>query len=167
MTAAQIAREFTRLKDLQRLLRLYEGTYNPPLGTACLRRDVIEQMRKLAKLMTLYAVPLCLLLALLPSVAMAQEHYHPDETITGETARFYETWNRPDDPTVSCCNKMDCGVVSEVRLVGDRWEARRKDGIWLRIPPEKIEQLRDSPDGRSHMCSRGSTVYCFKLGAGI
>jgi hypothetical protein len=118
--------------------------------------------------MALYAVPLCLLLALLPAGAWAQEHKHPTKTITGATAKFYETWGRPDDPMVSCCDKQDCDAVSEVRLVGDQWEARREiDGVWLRIPPEKIEQLRDSPDGRSHMCSRGTTVYCFKLGAGI
>jgi len=57
MSAAEVAREFTRLKDLQRLLRFYERRYSAPFGTAGLRRDVIEQMRKLAKLMKYGAAP--------------------------------------------------------------------------------------------------------------
>lgn len=56
MSAAEVTREFTRLKDLQRLLRFYERRYGAPLGTSCLRRDVVEQMRKLAKLMKYGAV---------------------------------------------------------------------------------------------------------------
>ena len=100
------------------------------------------------------------------SAALAQ-HQHPTEIITGATGRFYETWMRPDMPTVSCCNRMDCAVVSEVKRLGNRWEARRKsDGKWLVIPPEKVEERRDSPDGQSHMCSMGEAVYCFIAGAG-
>jgi hypothetical protein len=73
MTAAQIAREFNRLKDLQRLLRLHEREHGTPLGTACLRRDVVEHMRRLAKLMKYGAPVAVLLLAMLPSVAMARD----------------------------------------------------------------------------------------------
>lgn len=103
----------------------------------------------------------------LVSRARAQEHQHPTETITGATGKFYETWTRPDAPAVSCCDRMDCAVVSEVRRVGDRWHARRKsDGQWLAIPPEKVEYNRDTPDGQSHMCSRGAAVFCFIAGAG-
>lgn len=56
MSSVETAREFTRLKDLQRLLRFYERRYGAPIGTACLRRDVVEQMRKLAKVMKYGAV---------------------------------------------------------------------------------------------------------------
>jgi hypothetical protein len=108
---------------------------------------------------------LILLLSVAP--AIAQEHRHPTEILTGATALFYETWMRPDMPTVSCCNLSDCAVVSEVRRLGNRWQARRKsDGAWLSIPPEKIEERRDSPDGQSHMCSVGVNVFCFIAGGG-
>ena len=38
------------------------------------------------------------------------------------------------------------------------------------VPDNKIEQYRDSPDGRNHVCATGpisDTVYCFQLGAGL
>jgi hypothetical protein len=109
---------------------------------------------------------LALLLALTVP-ALAQEHHHPAETITGATGLFYETWMRPDMPSQSCCNRSDCATVSEVKRIGNRWQARRKsDGKWLTIPPEKVEEGRDSPDGQSHLCSVGTTVFCFIAGAG-
>lgn len=99
--------------------------------------------------------------------ALGQDHQHPTETFDGATARFYETWMRPDQPMVSCCNKMDCAPVSEVKQVNGQWKARRvSDGVWLDIPPEKVEERRDSPDGRSHLCSIGSTILCFIVGSG-
>lgn len=107
--------------------------------------------------------------ALFAVQASAEEHrhMHPDATYVGALAEFYSNWMMPDAPSVSCCDKQDCAPVLAVRRHGDRWEAKREsDGAWLVIPPQKIEQLRDSPDGQSHMCSRGSAVFCFKLGAG-
>lgn len=108
-----------------------------------------------------------LALLLLTVPAAAQQHHHPTEGFEGATGRFYETWMRPDQPKVSCCNRMDCAPVSQVRQIAGRWQARRDiDGVWLDIPPEKIEEGRDSPDGRSHLCSIGSTVLCFIVGSG-
>ena len=119
-------------------------------------------MRMLA---LLYFVVVIVLLLLYP-LAHAQ-HKHGDEVITGATGKFYETWMRPDMPTVSCCNRLDCAAVSGVRVVGGHYEAQRKsDGQWLRIPADKIEHNRDSPDGQSHMCSMGATVYCFLAAGG-
>ena len=101
------------------------------------------------------------------STALAQEHHHPNATYFGATAQFYETWMRPDMPTSSCCNRNDCAPVSEVKRVLGRWKARRaSDGVWLDIPPEKVEERRDSPDGGSHLCSVGGTVLCFIAGTG-
>ena len=122
---------------------------------------------RLLKLCGLVLLWVCLAIAAAVLTARGQPHHHPTETITGAAARFYETWMRPDQPSVSCCNQMDCATVSAVRFVGGQIEAQRKsDGAWLRIPPEKIEHDRDSPDGQSHMCSMGAAVFCFKLGAG-
>lgn len=102
----------------------------------------------------------------IPAV-QAQEHKHGDEVITGATGKFYENWMRPDQPLISCCNRLDCAPVGGVRHVNGRLQAlRTKDNVWLTIPPEKIEQNRDSPDGQSHMCSMHTTVFCFIGGAG-
>lgn len=94
--------------------------------------------------------------------------------------QFYSTWMKPDQPSSSCCNKIDC-YATAVRFVGGNIYARRReDGEWLRIPPEKVEHNRDSPDGRNHLCapspqiisnSHGAyqpgEVFCFKIGGAI
>lgn len=99
--------------------------------------------------------------------AWAQEHRHGDQVITGATGKFYEGWMRPDQPNISCCNRMDCAPVGGVRHLNGKLQAlRTKDGAWLTIPPEKIEQNRDSPDGLSHMCSMGAAVFCFLAASG-
>ena len=108
-------------------------------------------------------------MALFPVPTHAQEH---DHDAMGERGRFYERWNMPNNRYVSCCNKMDCDVVEHVRHVGGQLQMqRRRDGEWLTIPPEKLESnypdARDSPDGQSHMCSNGPSVYCAVLGSGI
>jgi len=109
------------------------------------------------------------------AAANAQEqHQHPkqDEEIHN---RFYSTWMMPDDPHRSCCNRRDC-YPTEARYQDGVWYAkRREDGKWLRVPAEKVEQNRDSPDGRSHICApppsesssyAPDTVFCFKEGGG-
>lgn len=100
--------------------------------------------------------------------ANAQEHQHPGGTIHGATGQFYETWMRPDKPTSSCCNRQDCDTAIDVKQVDGRWWARKKGGgALMSIPPEKVEQGRDSPDGQSHVCSIGSTVLCFLPAGGF
>lgn len=101
------------------------------------------------------------------SPGLSQEHNHPPED-AGIHESFYKDWMRPNRPTQSCCNKMDC-APAEARMVGGQWHARRKtDTQWFRIPTETIEQRRDSPDGRNHLCvSHGGEVLCFIAGAGI
>lgn len=89
-------------------------------------------------------------------------------THEGAVGRFYESWMMPDNRSVSCCHKMDCDAAAS-RFVGNRWEAQRPDGIWVVVPPGKIEQNRDSPDGRSHLCGREGysgeySVFCFVAG---
>ncbi len=104
---------------------------------------------------------LALLLAL-SGAASAQEHKHPTETIQGATGEFYSTWQRPDAPHLSCCSRADCDVAIDVkRLAGQWWARKRGGGPLISIPDEKVEPRRDSPDGRSHLCSVGTTVFCF------
>lgn len=92
-------------------------------------------------------------------------HGHPSED-AGIHHDFYRSWMRPDNPTQSCCSLQDCAPVVQVRRVAGRYEAKTKFGKWVVVPPEKVEQRRDSPDGRSHLCWNGPTVFCFVLGSG-
>jgi hypothetical protein len=104
------------------------------------------------------------------SQARAQDHRHPaaDAAIH---EKFYSTWMMPDRPEISCCNRQDC-YPTEVRFREGFWEAkRREDGVYVRVPWEKVEKNRDSPDGRSHVCMPppnhlGMEVLCFALGGG-
>jgi hypothetical protein len=99
-------------------------------------------------------------------------HSHPLEDAALHEM-FYSSWMMPDHPNVSCCNKQDC-YPTEARYRDGFWEARRReDGGYVRVPWEKVEQRRDNPDGRNHVCmpspersSRGDEVYCFALGGG-
>jgi hypothetical protein len=104
-------------------------------------------------------------------------HPAPDAEIHEQ---FYSKWLRPD-PNLrntetgarmhSCCNNEDCAPVDGVRQDAEGlWMLRHSDQRWILVPPDKIEysyeDAHDSPDGRSHMCSTGVTVYCAVLGAG-
>lgn len=101
------------------------------------------------------------------STAIAQSHHHPPQD-AGIHDAFYSNWMRPDQPSVSCCNKIDC-YPTEARYRDGKWFARRReDGKWLFVPPAKIEQNRDSPDGRNHLCASAwnDTPICFVSGGG-
>ena len=113
------------------------------------------------------------------SFALAQQNHHPpqDQTIH---ERFYSTWMMPDNRTVSCCDNQDCSPA-ESRIEDGKWVARKlgRNDSWTVIPPEKVEHDRQSPDGRSHLCSRriawpwtsklglGDAVFCFIPGTGF
>jgi hypothetical protein len=94
-SAMSPAREFARLRALQRLLRLYEVIYGPVCGISFLRRHVVEKMCRLAKLMPLALV-------LLSTGAMAQEHH-------AQHHAHYQNWINQDDK--GCCNDQDCGEL--------------------------------------------------------
>jgi hypothetical protein len=125
---------------------------------------------------------LMVLAVLSTSPAIAQTN-HPPSQGYGATShppqdqaiheRFYQSWMMPDNPVVSCCSLRDCAPAETYWLNG-HWMARKvgDTGSFTPIPPQKVEQGRDTPDGRSHLCgSRGLpsgdfTVYCFIAGAG-
>lgn len=99
--------------------------------------------------------------------AIAQEHTHE-----GEVGKFYFSWMRPDNRKISCCNNQDCAAVSHVRHINGEWQFQRTiDSVWVTVPDSKIENYvedaRDSPDGKSHMCSNGEYVFCAVLGSGM
>jgi hypothetical protein len=128
-------------------------------------------MRKVAIVAT---ASTAIILAQVFSEAWAQQHHHPapDDAIH---EKFYSTWFMPDNPTKSCCNKMDC-YPTEIKIEGNNIFARRReDGKWLLIPSRKVERNRDNPDGRNHLCAPAptatgyppDTVFCFALGVGF
>ena len=88
--------------------------------------------------------------------------------------RFYNTWTMPDNRAISCCHDQDCQPAEAHQKPDGTWEARQEgdQGSFTPIPPKKVEQDRDSPDGRNHLCGRrlgiGNDfyVYCFIAGAG-
>jgi hypothetical protein len=136
-----------------------------------MRRGPIDHVRPCAASILIAFVTVFLAGA----TANAQEHRHPkqDEEIH---VRFYSTWMMPDNPQTSCCNLADCYPTEAQYRDGTWYAKRREDGKWLRVPPEKVEQNRDSPDGRNHLCapppptasnySAPDTVFCFKQGGG-
>lgn len=97
----------------------------------------------------------------------AEVHHHPTEDITGDTAKFYDSWKRPDSPTISCCSLQDCYATPARTRDGKLQALHRESGEWIDVPPEKVEMNRDSPDGRNHLCaSSAKFVFCFVMGGG-
>jgi hypothetical protein len=125
-------------------------------------------------LTSLAAIVIAFVITMAIGAASAQEHRHPKEDEELHH-KFYATWMMPDNPKKSCCNKADC-YPTEARFQDGQWFAqRREDGKFLRIPALKVEQTRDSPDGRNHLCAPPpytgyhppDAVFCFKPGAGL
>lgn len=120
-----------------------------------------------------YIILVVLFCVAIIATAFAQDHGHPQRDLEIHQ-KFYQTWMMPDNRAISCCHDEDC-APAESKFEDGRWLARKSgdDGDFTPVPPQKIEQDRDSPDGRSHICGRRYgfannefTVFCFKLGNG-
>lgn len=81
-----------------------------------------------------------------PGHAAEGDHGHGHESWHAE---FYSKLMRPDTKT-PCCNLSDCRPT-ELRATGDHYEVK-KDGRWVRVPPEKIVKVAP-PDGGAHICA--------------
>lgn len=174
MTAAQIAREFTRLKRMQRDLRLEEEEHRDhPIAWQCrwLRWLVANRMQRLAKLMR-YGAALLMLCGPVLGQDVQHRHHPPQDMPLHE--KFYSNWYMPDQPGKLCCNKVDC-YPTEAKFERNKWWAkRREDGKWLAIPYEKVERNREMPDPRAHLCAPPptathyppDTVFCFGAAGG-
>jgi hypothetical protein len=62
-------------------------------------------------------------IAFLVSTAAAQHRHHPPED-EALHEKFYSTWYMPDNPSRSCCNKVDC-YLTEIKYAGSAIYARR------------------------------------------
>jgi len=107
-------------------------------------------------------------------VALADEpHKHRPQDLEIHH-KFYNTWMMPSNRAVSCCHEQDCAPAEARQLSNGQWEARQlgDTGNFTPVPPDKVENDRDSPDGRNHLCGRrlgiGNDfyVYCFIAAAG-
>ena len=99
----------------------------------------------------------------------AERHHPPRDMALHE--KFYSTWHMPDNPSLSCCNNVDCYPTDIKYLDGNIYARRREDGKYILIPPQKVEHNRDNPDGQNHLCApppglpnSSDTVFCFALG---
>lgn len=108
------------------------------------------------------------------NVKAEERHGHPARDMEIHR-KFYNTWQQPQNRAVSCCHDEDCSPA-ESKFENGRWLARKvsePDAEFTPVPPERIEQERDSPDGRSHLCGRRYgysggelTIFCFAPGTG-
>lgn len=123
------------------------------------------------------AVTIVGILFVLSTHALAQEHRHPLVNAEAKYPDFYSTWNRPDDPKVSCCNKYDCFPAEIRHEDGKLYVKSQWDGEWVEMPPEKIDRSREAPDGQNHACLsaptyedgayyKGNRPICFMYGQG-
>lgn len=131
MTAAQIAREFTKWRRLQCLLREYEEQHGQVCGVQHLRQHVIQQMKRLARMMRYGATAAGLLLLIVPALA-------------------HDSWisrQRIVDPVTGewCCNLHDCQVEA-VREVSGGYSTAGGDVV----PFSRV--IWKSPDGRWWRC---------------
>ena len=97
---------------------------------------------------------------------ISTEHNHPPEHAQLHED-FYSGWMKPDNPTISCCNKQDC-APAQVRFEDGKYYVKSIwNGVWVYFSPEKIDWARQSPDGRSHACmSKSNVPFCLVLGQG-
>ena len=101
----------------------------------------------------------------------ATRHHHPlQDQLLHE--KFYSAWRMPDNPSIGCCNEADCYPTQIKYIAGEIYARRREDGRYIHVPPQKVEQNKDNPDGRNHLCAPppaagfhpSDNVYCFALG---
>jgi hypothetical protein len=159
---------------VQRFAKLASVLFSaPPSRRTCTDIAMTAGLWADLVLTSLAAVAIAFFITIAIGAASAQERRHPpqDEQLHNQ---FYATWMMPDNPKRSCWNKADC-YPTEATLENGQWFAkRREDGKFLLVPALKVEQNRDSPDGRNHLCAPPpsayqppDTVFCFKPGAGI
>lgn len=74
----------------------------------------------------------------------------------------YTNWHVPGNPASSCCSNADCRPT-RAYLTDDGWRAWNGE-TWLLVPWERVLPTDLAGDGRTHLCSRDSFVYCFSPG---
>lgn len=80
---------------------------------------------------------------------------------------MYRTWSPPNNPKTSCCNAHtpenpagDCRPTRAYMHDDGLWRAWN-GYLWLTVPPDKVLPTDFAGDGRSHLCEKGTHIYCF------
>ena len=76
---------------------------------------------------------------------------------------IYRNWSPPNNPGTSCCNEADCRPTRAYLEDDGLWRAWN-GSIWLTVPADRVLPADLGGDGRSHLCSRDTFVYCFSPG---
>lgn len=144
MTAVELAREFNRLRHLQRDLRIYQERYGDVCTIGLLREHVLLAMKKLSKLIYYSAHILLILTFSFP--ALAQINHHLDHG-------NYKNW--VNQAGRECCNNQDCGKLPEVNErtgIDGRIEVRIGE-TWCPILKHHYLKSGNAPDwSTSHVC---------------
>lgn len=87
----------------------------------------------------------------------------------GANDSWFESLEVPGSPGSRCCGGEDC-LPTEDETRDNLWWARTPDGIWHRVPPERVITDRGNPVGPPILCSipnpdGGYTILCFVPGA--
>jgi hypothetical protein len=153
MKAAAIARQFAYFRTLQKNLRLYETLYGDVCGVSMLRRHVIEEMRRLAKLMR-YGVAACALM-LIATAALAQDvgHRHHPAADMPLHEKFYSGWYMPDNPTNRAASKPTATRQRSNTRAAFCTPGAVKTGAGCGFQRRRSSMHRDNPDGRNHICA--------------
>lgn len=142
MTKEQIIQEFSRLKNMQRDLRIYEILHGNVCAISFLRKHVLEQMRRLAKLVSHSSA--LLLVMCLP--VLGQKNHDVGHI-------FYKGWVNKADR--NCCNNDDCGVLGEgnERTTANGGIEVFVLGTWCPIKPHHYLKSGNAPDWSvTHVC---------------
>ena len=77
---------------------------------------------------------------------------------------FYSRWLTKQG--YSCCSNRDCRPISanHVRVLSDKVQVQL-DGKWVDVRPDAIRPYA-APDMSSHICARGTYIFCFVYGSG-
>ncbi len=133
-----------------------------------------DRMERVARRIMIGAVLFVALMFCVVAAFAQEPHKHRPQDLAIHH-KFYKTWMMPDNRGVSCCHDDDCQPAEARKLSNGQWEARQEGdkGNFTPVPPAKVEQDRDSPDGRNHLCGRRYgfaggefTVFCFVVGQG-
>lgn len=103
----------------------------------------------------------------LPLKARGQSGAHGDGHTQGHD--MYQQWRTPANPAVSCCNAEKPDGSGDCRptraYVGDDGLWRAWNGyLWLTVPADRVLPPDYAGDGRSHLCEKGTYIYCFTAG---
>lgn len=137
------------------------------------KKDQMTAEDRMKRALVIFLLAAAIVIFLIAGMIRALAQHPPEHMALHD--KFYKTWMMPDHPSISCCHDEDC-KPAEAHMRNGQWYARQEgdSGDFTPIPPQKVEQNRDTPDGRNHLCGRRYSfngnnqfsVFCFVAGQG-